>query len=174
MSGLAKPARYSRGSAAHAPVSQHEAGAARTADSVTEVIGGRARISADTHLIEHVCAPGAHQRTQQAWVLITDHRTQPLHRTCIHRQRLVAVEPGGKLNAPQLGGSKPHMLLKSADEGIGRRFEQSHYLAATCAGGAVQHLPLIAGGGPVVDRPAGNGGHVVASLLRHWARTCEP
>ena len=48
----------------HTPVLQHEAGAARLADAVAEIVGLRPRVGTDAHLVEGVRAAAAHHRAQ--------------------------------------------------------------------------------------------------------------
>ena len=159
---------------ADAPVPQHETGPSGAPDTVAEIVRRRPRVGADPHLVERAGAPRAHQRAQQARVLIADDGAQPLHGARIHRQRLVAVKAGGELNAPRFRRRKLDVLLQLGDEGIGRAPEQRHQLPATGVRRAIGHLAVLAGGGPVVDRGAGDGGDVIARLLRHRAGSGEP
>ena len=55
------------------PVPQHKARPSCAADAVAEIVGFGPCIGADSHLIKQMGAAGAHQRAQQARVLIADH-----------------------------------------------------------------------------------------------------
>src|SRR4051812_6188368 len=113
-------------SAGHAPVAQDKTRAAGAADAIAEIICRGPRVGADPHLIEQAAAAGAEPRTQQARILVADHGAEPLHRTGVHRQRLVAVEAGRQLHAPSLCGREGDMLFEAGDERIGRALEQRH------------------------------------------------
>src|SRR4029078_3761191 len=101
----------------HAPVLQHKTRTARLADAVAEIVGGGARVGADPHLVERTRAAAAHDRRQQAWILVADHGAETPHRAGVHRQWLVAAEAGSKLHAPQFGGAQRNALFEFGDEG---------------------------------------------------------
>lgn len=94
---------------AHAPVLQHEAGAAGLADLIAQIIRLVAGVRADAHLVERARATAAHHRAQQARITLADHGAQLRDGPGIHRQRLVAVEAGRELHAPDLCGGELHM-----------------------------------------------------------------
>src|SRR5258705_635401 len=79
----------------HAHVFQHEARPARLANPVAEIIRGGPRVGADPHLVEGARAAAAHDRREQARILVADHGAEPLHGAGVHRERLVAAEAGG-------------------------------------------------------------------------------
>ena len=129
----------------------------RPADAVAEIVGLGPRVGADPHLVECARTAAAHHRAQQARILVADHGAQPLHRARIHRQRLVAVEAGGELHAPELGGGELHMLLELGDEGIGRALQQRHQFAATGRRRALAAPCRCSRPCPLVDARAGDG-----------------
>src|SRR5258708_15936877 len=102
-------------SAPEVHVAQHETGAARTPDAVAEIVGGRTRVGADTHLIEQATATAPHHRAQEARALVADASPQARHRARIHREGLVAAEARGQLPAPQPDGGACSLPLKLRD-----------------------------------------------------------
>src|SRR5690349_1662058 len=98
------------------PVPQHKTSTAGFTDAVAEIVSLGPRVSADAHLVEGGGAARAQARAEQAWILVTDHGAQALHRTRIHRQCLVTIEAGGELYAPDLCGSERDVLLEPGDE----------------------------------------------------------
>ena len=140
-------------SASDVQVSQHETGATRAADAVTEVVGGSARVGADPHLVEYTAAAAAHHRAQQAWILIADHGAQPLHRACVHGQRLVAVKPAASWTPHSPRRAELHMLFQSVTKGLGARLSNaisSRQLVAGARSGILPFLPAVAQSSTVV------------------------
>src|SRR5829696_6105075 len=158
----------------HAPVAQHEACPARLADPVAEIVGSGPCVRTDPHLIERARAAAAHERREQARILVADHGAEPLHGAGIHRERLVAAEAGGKLHAPHFGGTKRDALFEPRYEWIGRLLQQRHQLAATRRRYPLRRPAALVRTGPVLDGGARNGENVAARLLRHRTGAGEP
>src|SRR6185369_5674114 len=158
----------------HAPVFQHEACPARFADAVAEIIRGGPRVGADPHLIEGARAAAAHDRGEQARILVADHGAEPLDGAGVHRERLVAAEAGGELHAPHFGGAERDAVLEFGDEGTGRLLQQRHQVAT-----ARRRYPLRCPAAllrlrPILDGGARDGDNVAARLLRHRPGAREP
>lgn len=158
-----------------AAVSLDEASATGAADASTEIISLPTSVGADPDLIERTGAADAKQKGLKARIVLTsEDGAQPLDGTGIHRERMIAIEAGGKLDTPRLDRGAPDLAFKLGDKTIGRAFEQRNQIAAIGARRAAGRFDVLAGRGPVVDRGARNGEHVVPGLLRHGPGPGQP
>src|SRR5829696_495871 len=158
----------------HAPVAQHEACPARLADPVAEIVRGRPCVRTDAYLIEGARAAAAHERREQARILVADHGAEPLHGAGIHRERLVAAEAGRELHAPHFGGAQRDALFEPRHERIRGLLQQRHQLATARRRYPLRRPAALLRTGPIFDGGARDGENVAARLLRHRTAAGEP